>query len=219
MYWQEEPQASSTSIPDDVVDVVYSIQCVRLPVDHAQVLSLAIQQQLPWFATEERAALHTIHVAESGNGWVRPEDFIHVSRRTKLTLRVPKHRIEDAQQLSGKALDLGGHPLTVSAAVIRPLSALTTIFARYVTASEGDEPQFLRDVLAQLKALGVQPKKMLCGMEKSILATGGALRTRSLMLAELSVDESLILQQRGLGLHRKLGCGVFIPHKDIQELK
>ena len=219
MYWQDEPQASSTTVPDDVVDVVYSIQCVRLPVDHAQVLSLAIQKQLPWFATEERAALHTIHVAESGNGWVRPEDFIHVSRRTKLTLRVPKHRIDDAQHLSGKVLDLSGHPLTVGTAVIRPLSALTTIFARYVTAAEGDEQQFLRDVLAQLKTLSVQPKKMLCGMEKSILLTDGALRTRSLMLANLSVDESLTLQQRGLGSHRQLGCGVFIPHKDIQELK
>lgn len=219
MYWQDEPQASSVQIPDDVVDLVYSIQCLRLPVDHAQVLSLAVQNQLPWFATEERAALHAIHVAESGNGWVRPDDFIHLSRRTKLTLRVPKHRIEDAQQLSGTALDLGGHPLTVGTSIIRPLSTLTTIFARYVAASESDEQQFLRDALAQLKALGVKPKKMLCGMEKSIATTHGALRTRSLMLAELSVDESLILQQRGLGLHRVLGCGVFIPHRDIQELK
>jgi len=219
MYWQEESHASTTSVPDDVVDVVYAIQCVRLPVDHAQVLSLAIQQQLPWFATEERAALHTIHVAESGNGWVRPDDFIHVSRRTKLTLRVPKTRIDDAQQLNGKTLDLGGHALTVGVAVIRPLSTLTTIFARYITAADGDEQQFLRDVLAELKTLGVQPKKMLCGMEKSIRVADGALRTRSLMLAELSVDESLTLQQRGLGSHRQLGCGVFIPHKDIQELK
>jgi len=219
MYWQEESHAATTSVPDDVVDVVFAIQCVRLPVDHAQVLSLAIQQQLPWFATEERAALHTIHVAESGNGWVRPEDFIHVSRRTKLTLRIPKQRIDDTQQLSGKALDLAGHSLTVGAATIRPLSALTTIFARYITAAAGDEQLFLRDVLAQLKALGVQPKKMLCGMEKSIRVADGALRTRSLMLAELSVDESLTLQQRGLGSHRQLGCGIFIPHRDIQELK
>jgi len=219
MYWQDEPHAATTSVPDDIVDVVYAIQCVRLPVDHAQALSMAIQQQLPWFATEERAALHTIHVAESGNGWARPEDFIHVSRRTKLTLRVPKQRIEAAQQLCGKTLDLAGHPLIVGAATIRPLSALTTIFARYITAAAGDEQLFLRDVLAQLKALGVQPKKMLCGMEKSIRVADGALRTRSLMLAELSVDESLTLQQRGLGSHRQLGCGVFIPHKDIQELK
>lgn len=219
MYWQEEPQASSTSISDDVVDVVYSIQCVRLPVDHAQVLSISIQKHLTWFAAEERAALHTIHVAESGNGWVRPDDFIHVSRRTKLTLRVPKPRIVDAQKLTGEILDLGGHSLTVGTAFIRPLSSLTTLFARYVTAAKGDESEFLRDVLQELKSLNVQPKKMLCGMEKSILLTDGALRTRSLMLANLSIGESLTLQQCGLGSHHKLGCGVFIPHKDIQELK
>ncbi len=219
MYWQDEPQATSTQVPDDIVDLVYAIQCVRLPVDHAQVLSLAVQKQLPWFALEERAALHTIHVAESGNGWVRPDDFIHVSRRTKLTLRVPKQRIDDAQQLCGKILDLGGYSLTVGTAVIRPLSTLTTIFARYIAATDGDEQQFLQEVLGQLKTLGIQPKKMLCGMEKQILLTSGTLRTRSLMLANLSIDESLLLQQRGLGSHRQLGCGVFIPHKDIQELK
>lgn len=219
MYWQDEPRAQTTSVPDDVVDLVYSIQCMRLPVDHAQVLSTAIQKQLPWFVVEERAALHTIHVAESGNGWIRPDDFIHLSRRTKLTLRVPKHRIEDARQLTGKLLDLDGYPLTVGTAVIRPLSTITTIFSRYIAAVEGDEQQFMRDILDQLKVLGVQPKKMLCGMEKNILVTSGLLRTRSLMLANLGVDESLILQQRGLGSHRQLGCGVFIPHKDIQELK
>jgi hypothetical protein len=39
------------------------------------------------------------------------------------------------------------------------------------------------------------------------------------MLAGLTLEESLALQRHGLGAKRKLGCGVFIPHKDIADLR
>jgi len=35
------------------------------------------------------------------------------------------------------------------------------------------------------------------------------------MMVDLSFDESIALQQRGLGKHFKLGCGVFLPHKSL----
>ena len=44
-------------------------------------------------------------------------------------------------------------------------------------------------------------------------------QARSLMLAGLTPEQSLALQQHGLGAERKLGCGVFIPHKDIGDLR
>jgi hypothetical protein len=40
-----------------------------------------------------------------------------------------------------------------------------------------------------------------------------------LMIADLEIEESVRLQQSGLGPYRHLGCGVFIPHKDINEIK
>jgi hypothetical protein len=39
------------------------------------------------------------------------------------------------------------------------------------------------------------------------------------MLAGLTREQSLLLQQSGLGAGRKLGCGLFIPHKDIGDLQ
>jgi CRISPR-associated protein Cas6 len=220
MFWQDDdPKTHPGHVSDDVVDVAYAIDCAVLPVDHAWALSAELQKFFPWLRDEESAGLHTIHVAASGNGWIRPEDFIHPSRRTKLVLRLPKHRLEQAAQLAGKTLDVAGHPLRVGAHTIRPLSVITTLFARYVETVANDEEQFLADVLRQLGARGIRPKKMLCGIEHLIATPEGPIRTRSLMLANLTVDESLQLQQRGLGRHRHLGCGVFIPHKDIQELK
>ena len=37
----------------------------------------------------------------------------------------------------------------------------------------------------------------------------------SLMLHGLSAEQSLTAQAHGIGLHRKLGCGVFVPHKSV----
>jgi CRISPR-associated protein Cas6 len=223
MYWQETKENKRYAVPDDIVDVVYSIECRALPVDHAYALSQAIQRALPWFTQEDDAGLHTIHVAESGNGWMRPERadaLLYLSRRTKLTLRLPKHRIEDAGKLTGQTLDIDGKPLRVEKSVVRPLSTITTLFSRYIVTRDGtDEDVFLQDAMALFHKMGVYPNKMLCGMEHVIATPDRTIRARSLMLADLAVEESVKLQQQGLSTDRKLGCGLFIPHKDIREVK
>lgn len=221
MFWQDSQEAVG-AVPDDVVDIVYQIDCRTLPVDHAWALSQAVRDVLPWLEVEPTAGVHPIHVADSGNGWRRPEnadDLLYLSRRTRLILRVPRERIAAAQALVGRQLDVAGHALRVDTATQRPLSALTTIFSRYVVSAPGlDEPAFLQTALREMETLGVRPKKMLCGIEKVITTPDQSVHTRSLMLAELNQQESVTLQQRGLGPMRQLGCGLFIPHKDIKEL-
>ncbi len=205
-----------------MVDVVYAIECRALPVDHAWPLSRAVTGALPWLKDDPRAGVHTIHVAESGNGWMRPgnpDDLLQLSRRTKLALRLPVERLGDARSLTGQTLDVAGHRMAVGEASERPLSDLTTLFARYIVAEEaGSEESFLKAMHSALRAMGITPKKMLCGIEHRIRTPDGPLRTRSLMLAELSPDESRRLQEQGLGSSRYLGCGLFLPHKGIQEL-
>ena len=222
MVWEEKKPAEEYAVSDDIVDAVFSIFCRTLPVDHAYALSQAIQAALPWFAVEARAGLHTIHGADSGSGWMRPEDpnaFLHLSRRTKLTLRLPKHRLDDAGTLLGLTLEVAGNALRVDRLAVRPLSRITTLFSRYVVIAADDESGFLDAATDQLGALGIQPKKMLCGRMTSIATPARMLQTRSLMLADLTVGQSVLLQQHGLGAERKLGCGLFLPHKGINDLQ
>jgi len=223
MFWQEAEDNERYVVPDDIVDIVYNIQCRCLPVDHAYALSHAISGALPWFADEEHAGLHTIHVAESGNGWMRPEQpdaLLHPSRRTKLMLRLPKQRVEDAGKLTGQTLDIGGNTMQVEKSTVKPLSTITTLFARYIVTRDGaGEDAFMQEAMAQLKGMGIRPKKMLCGMENIITTPQKVIHTRSLLLADLAVEEAVKLQQQGLGPHRKLGCGLFIPHKGINAVQ
>jgi CRISPR-associated protein Cas6 len=222
MFWEENSERKQFKVPDTIVDVVFGIDCRCLPVEHTHALSAALRAALPWLDEEQDAGIHMIHGAESGNGWMRPDSsqgdaLLHLSRRTKLELRVPKERVADTRALSGATLDVGGYPLKVNAAQVRLLSNITILFSRYVVDdARQDEDSFLRASSAQLKAFGVRCGKMLCGRSHEIDLPGERLFTRSLMLAELSVQDSILMQQKGLGRGRTLGCGLFLPHKDIK---
>lgn len=223
MYWQETDSNESDPTPDDIVDIAYQIRCAALPVDHAWALSQAVLQVLPWIEDEPGAGVHSIHVAESGNGWQRPDgakDLLYLSRRTRLLVRVPRVRLAAAEGLVGQTLDVSGHSLVIEKTSVKPLVAIQTVFSRYVVSVVGeDEDAFLQRTLDELGQQGIKPKKMLCGIEKNIQTPDQPVRTRSLMIAEMPLRESLRLQQRGLGLRRSLGCGLFLPHKDIRDVK
>jgi CRISPR-associated protein Cas6 len=208
---------------DEVVDAVFAIECRSLPVDHAYALSAAIQAALPWFADEPQAGLHTIHGAASGAGWRRPEGDdaqLQLSRRTKLMLRLPGHRLADAAALTGRTLDVAGSPMRVGRLSARPLLRIASLFARSVMfQGAADESAFLAAATEGLRALGVEASTMLCGRDVTLATPGGTYRTRSLMLTVATPAQSLALQRQGLGEARKLGCGVFIPHKDVGDLR
>lgn len=219
MYWNEDTDAKiENSIPDNVLDIVYNISCKCIPMEHAHALSEALQQALPWLAEEETAGIHQVYGAESGNGWERPDtEVLYLSRRQKLTLRLPKTRIEEAKSLTGQTLDIGGHALKVGDFTSRKLSDLPTLFARHVLGEAGQsEEEFMTQAVTQLKAMGINVKKMMCGKEGVIQIPDTTLHTRSLMLADLELEESVKLQELGLGSGRKLGCGLFLPQKGIK---
>jgi CRISPR-associated protein Cas6 len=208
---------------DDVVDAVFAIECRSLPVDHAWALSAAIQAALPWFADEPQAGLHTVHGAASGAGWVRPEGKdarVELSRRTRLMLRLPGRRMADAAALTGRTLDIAGSPMRVGRLAARPLLRIASLFSRSVIfEGAADEPAFLAAAGEGLRALGVEASTMLCGRDVTLATPEGTYRTRSLMLTVATPAQSLQLQRQGLGEARKLGCGVFIPHKDVGDLR
>ena len=122
---------------------------------------------------------------------------------------------------SGQSRPLSGYPLKLKQPSVRLLSTLTTLFARHLATDidSTDEELLLAWVAAQLQALDIRPRKLLFGTEHFIVTPSQPIRVRSLMIADLEVEESLRLQQHGLGPHRHLGCGVFIPHKDIKEIR
>ncbi|MEJ2095282.1 MAG: type I-MYXAN CRISPR-associated protein Cas6/Cmx6 [Gammaproteobacteria bacterium] len=208
MFWSDEKDRKAEFVvSDDVVDLAFRIRCPTLPLDHAHSLSSALLRELPWLEKEEFAGVHLIHGAASGNGWYRPED-------------VPRHRLEDARQLVGKTLDIAGHPLALGETEVFLLSSLPTLFARYViTDADKSEEAFLVDVARQLEADGIACRKLLGGISHALKFPQGPVFTRSLMVADLEPEQSVRLQQIGVGEGRAMGCGLFLPHKGIKPVK
>ena len=227
MFWQEDDKSKAFEVPDDIVDLSFEIQCRELPVDHAHQLSTALKAFLPLLADDERLGVHTVHVAGSQNGWERPDPALGqrliLSRRTKLSLRVPKEHLGQVQDaLDGAELDIAGCNLKIGKSKQKMLSTQGTLFARYVVLESGeddDENAFLQRIVSLLAARDIRVTKALCGKTAVVAGPNGPVQTRSLMIAGLSREESVRLQQEGVGPLRHMGCGIFIPHKGIDPVK
>jgi CRISPR-associated protein Cas6 len=219
MFWQEEIDEEQYIVPDNVVDLIFKIKCRTLPVDHAWALSEAIHEVLPWFPEEDQAGLHLIYGADSGNGWERPsegEEALYLSRRTPLILRLPKVRVEDAETLTGKTLDVAGNSLEIGESHTRSLAMTTTLYSRHVVSeTELEEDAFLQQAVESLQVPGLRFKKVLCGKVTRFATPEGTLETRSLMVAGLSLDDAVTLQEQGIGPLRSRGFGLFVQHKTV----
>ena len=222
MYWSEDSKKEEKFvIPDDIIDVVFKVSGKAVPLDNAHVLSQAIEEELPWVKDNDNIGIHQIYGAESGNGWLRPEnakgEVLYLSRRQKLTLRIPKDKLDELQALTNKTLRLGDFEITIGSSTVRKLSDMNIIFARHVVVEQIglSENEFMEVCVGKIKQLGIHVKKMMCGRERIIYLPDKEIVTRGLMIADLEKDESVKLQEQGLGIGRKLGCGLFLPQKGI----
>ncbi len=226
MFWEEDEDKSLPyAVPEDVIDLVFSIKCKTLPLNHAWVLSREILKHLPWFADDPLAGIHQIHVAESNNGWMRPDDeevdaLLYPSRRTKMTLRIPSDKLEEVEKLTGITLDIDGHSLQLGDSKKKIFTNSSVIFSRYILSDVSEtEHDFLTRMSQELATkTSFKVKKMLCGKSHVIKTPNENLTTRHLMIADLDSDTSIKIQQLGLGKSRILGCGIFVPHKGIKSL-
>ena len=79
-------------------------------------------------------------------------------------------------------------------------------------AADDDEAAFLQAVDDGLGALGVRGER-ICGRHRALDDGTRRLSGFSLMLDGLSPAHSLRVLEAGLGAHRDLGCGLFVPHR------
>ena len=204
----------------EIVDVAFRLPGGRLPVDHACALLREVSTALPWFPDEADARLHQIHTAATGSGWMRPEespdDELHLSRRTRLVLRLPAGRAADALALSGRELDVGGYALTPGAGKIVALVPASTLLARHVVCEAGeDEATLVARLEESLAATGARSASLICGRAGRIATDTGTLHTRSVVVTKLDPEGAMFLLRNGIGSAGKLGCGIFIPYKHI----
>jgi CRISPR-associated protein Cas6 len=189
-----------------VVEAVFPLEGKTLPRDYAQALKNALVERLPWLEEDAGAGIHPLKLVAG------TQSVAMLSQRTRLILRVHAHRLDQLKALTGVQLDVAGHALGLGDVHLRPLQPLATLYAYRVAAESADETQFMAAMEAELTALAIAGERV-CGKRQSLRRDGQDMTTFSMMLHGLVPEQSLRLQQHGLGPHRLLGCGVFVPHK------
>ena len=199
-------ESAPPEVEDPTIDVAFALDGRSLARDHTRALADALACHLPWLAGHPTAGVHPVKLVP-GN-----EPVAWLSRRARLLLRVPRSREAALVALDGCTLEVGGHALRLGSPKSHPLLPHGTLYSYFVAAASDDEAAFMQRVANELAALGVACRTV-CGRHQKRSGTPTALPGFSLMLHELSATDSLLLQRVGLGPHRGLGCGLFVPHR------
>ena len=215
--WQDKEEKKPIADNSDMAELSFSVDCKELPYDHAYELSSAILNLVPEIENDKRNAIQTLHGPMSGNGWVRPDsENIPLSKRAKLIMRINKNQLNDIKGIEGKEIMLFGNALKIGSSKVKNFLVVKDLFCRFVMSDhKTSEDDFLNNIQNELKGLNINIRKALCGKSMVISFGKKTLYTRSLMIADLSKEESLKLQEEGVGDKKLYGCGIFLPHKSI----
>lgn len=188
------------------VDLAFALQGRTLARNHALALRDALCAVWPALALTPQAGIHPLKLV-AGAG---PQAWL--AARTRLLLRVPPTLAQQMIETGPVELQVGEDSLRLDAPHIRPLLPHTTLYAYHVVSDDADETKLGNLVDATLAQWGVHAQRV-CGQYHQRPLAQQTLHAFSLMLHGLNPADSLRVQQHGLGPHRLLGCGLFVPHK------
>ena len=213
--------ATQTEIDNELVNQIYvelsfSITGQSLPADHGYGLYSAIAHLAPQIHEREGVSILTI------TGIPDRQGKIFLTERSNLRIRLPYECMPMVYHLAGKQLSIGSHSIRLGIPQIFMLRPADRLRARIVTIKNHLEPEsFLAAAQLQLEALGIigdaivpldiegkPDRKTIKIKTYSVVGFG-------LEVSGLSEGDSIKLQILGLGGKHRMGCGVFVPMKEI----
>ena len=213
------------------MDILFCVTGTEVPTDHGYALFSALSRILEteedrWMHGNPHIGLHTIRGVRGPNGRRLIGD------KARLGLRLPSDLLPRSLKLAGKGLDLDGCKLRVGVSETRALIPAATLHCRVVTTKNGDNPtHFDAEIARQLVTLDIHGQvfrvsqsarpsddRLACAPRTSRDPSRRIFRVKdkrivgySVLVTELTAEESIRLQERGLGGRRRMGCGVFVP--------
>jgi CRISPR-associated protein Cas6 len=187
------------------VELRFPVIGTALPSDHGYSIFAAISRLLPELHTADWLAVETVAGAARGDGATA------INSRARLRMRAPQDRVPLILKLAGKRLDVGGYQVRLGVPQIFLLKPSPSVYARCVTIKNHTEPEsFLNAVARKLDELGVRGEPEL-GPRRAFRVGNHTIVGFALAVHELSDEASLVLQEKGMGGRRHMGCGFFNP--------
>jgi CRISPR-associated protein Cas6 len=126
--------------------------------------------------------------------------------------------------LAGRTLEIGNHPVRLGVPTVQPIQPAPLLAAKVVTYKHATDPnRFLEVTQQHLKAMSIEGEPGIPLIERGERAgeprrqvlriKGRKVIGFALQVAGLTAEESLRLQEQGLGGRRRMGCGFFVPYR------
>jgi CRISPR-associated protein Cas6 len=142
--------------------------------------------------------------------------------KSQLKLRLPSEEIAPYIALAGQSLDLDGHRIQVGIPRVDALIPAASQASRIVTFKHALIPEkCLEDIHRELERLEIkatpefavssQPSQAGKAIRRVMRIKDKKIVGFSIRVRGLSPEESIRLQEHGLGGRRRMGCGVFTP--------
>lgn len=187
------------------VDMCFQIMGSKVAVDHGFALHTALSRVLPHFHDDDNIGLKLLRGKYTSDG------FLDISPYTEMVLRLPVSRISKYIPLAGKQLNVMGENVMVGTLKSKGLVPAVALYAHVVTTRNGQNiERFSHEIARQMKTLEVQGKFQV-GKRRTFQVHGKQVVGYAMLVSELNAQESIILQENGLGGRRKMGCGFFEP--------
>jgi CRISPR-associated protein Cas6 len=179
----------------------------RIPVHHHYGLLAGLSRVAPEVHSSTSVGVHPIRGLFIGPG------LLELNEASAVTIRAPAELLPKLLPLGGKKLDIGGCPIRLGVPQLFGLMPAARLRAYLVTIKGYMEiPQFEAAVRRKLDTLGVTDSlPMAIGRRRVIRIRGQTIVGFGLRLDGLSDDESIRIQQNGIGGRRHFGCGLFHP--------
>ncbi|MCI0412377.1 type I-MYXAN CRISPR-associated protein Cas6/Cmx6 [bacterium] len=187
-----------------LLEIKFPIFGTSLPSDHGYSVFASISRLIPQAHEGDWLAIDTMPGAVRGDG------TILINGRARLRMRAPQNYVRLVLQLAGKRLDVSGHHIRLGIPQIFLLQASEALYARSVTIKKFTEPEpFLEAVKRKLDEMGIKGKPAI-GARRAFRVGSHTIVGFGLTIRGLSAEHSLLLQERGIGGRRHMGCGYFV---------
>lgn len=199
-----------------MIDLVFQLSGRTIPLDHGYALFSAINQLVPAIHDNRRIGVHPIAGRAVAPGTLALDD------RSRLRLRLPAEELAPYLVLAGSRLDLDGHRLNIGiprADALAPAPSLASRCVSYKRSMTADD--LLAAVRRDLETLAITAEPALVPnrvenprdpfTRRALRVRGRTIIGYALRLHALSPQDSLRLQESGLGGRRRFGCGILVP--------
>lgn len=179
-----------------------------IPADHGYLLYSALSRILPAIHSENGVGVLPITGRQIG------DRLLMLMPWSDLGLRTRENHISQVIPLAGKRINLAGRTLGIGVPTVHALEPRTALRSRLVTIKGFMDPEeFKAATRRQLDALEVSPEVTLTlGKRRTLRIKDKEVVGHEVLLEGLSAQESIAVQESGLGGRRHMGCGVFVPY-------